>query len=120
MDISNYILKLTGKAELPQAIEIGHNYRVALEGSVVAALDSDNEDGTLSRSFTFKPIKVEVLTATGETIKAKDTRSNSQLLRALVYKKWVNAASSESFDDFYQRFIFGVMRDIDELVDRFV
>jgi hypothetical protein len=44
-------------------------------------------------------------------------RSNSQLIRSLVYKKWVNAASSLSFDDFYDKFSGAVMVNIDRIID---
>lgn len=116
--ISSHILKLTGKAELPSKIEIGYNYNISLSGSITTQTDSDNEDGTLIRLYSFKPIKVEVLTPAGETIKARDTRSNSQLIRALVYKRWVNAASSLSFEEFYDRVCREIMLDIDLLSNR--
>ena len=37
MEISNHILKLSGKAELPRAIDAGHNYHVSLSGSIPSA-----------------------------------------------------------------------------------
>lgn len=119
MEISNFLIKLTGKAELPAPVDIGSNYHVALEGSITSVTNSDNEDGTVTQSFTFRPIKVDVLTPMGQSIKAKDTRSNSQLLRALLYKKWVNLASTEDFETWYTKIIYGVMRDLDELIDRY-
>lgn len=118
MEISNHVLKLTGKAELPKAIEIGVNYHIALSGSVRTATDADNDNGTLTRIYTFKPVKIELLNELGETIKLKDTRSNSQLLRSLLYKKWTNAASPLSFDDFYTQFTGQVMMEMDKLIDR--
>ena len=117
MEISNYILKLTGKAELPKPIEIGQNYHISLSGAIRTATDSDNDDGTMSRIYTFKPIKVELLNELGETIKAKDTRSNSQLLRSLIYKRWVNAASKMSFDDYYDKVIGSAMINVDKIID---
>lgn len=119
MQINSHILKLTGKCELPKELAIGHNYEIALKGSVIAYSESDNDDGTVNRTYTFKPVTGEINTELGETIKAKDNRSNSQLIRSLLYKKWVNAASSESFEDFYDRVCRGIMRDVDELIDRY-
>jgi hypothetical protein len=117
MEISNYVLKLTGKSELPQPIDLGNNYNIALSGSVRTSTDSDNDDGTLSRIYTFKPVKIELLTETGETIKLKDTRSNSQLLRSLIYKRWVNAASKITFDEFYDKVIGSAMVNVDKIID---
>lgn len=116
--ISSHILKLQGKAELPAEIALGHNYHVALEGSIVTVAESDNEDGTNRRVYTFRPVKIDLLTDKGEMLKLKDTRSNSQLVRAMLYKKWVNAASQESFDDFYRRFSYLIMADMDVLIDK--
>lgn len=120
MEISSHYIKLSGKAELPKPLDMGNNYDVSLSGSVTRVAEHDNEDGTAVREYNFKAIRVEVLTPTGESIKAKDTRSNSQLLRSLLWKKWVNAASNIPFEDYYQKFTYGVMRDVDELLDRYV
>lgn len=115
--ISNHFLKLSGKAELPKAIEMGHNYHISIEGSVNTTQDSDNEDGTYTRAYTFKAIKIELLDQKGEALKLKDTRSNSQLIRSLLYKKWVNAASDVSFDEFYDAACRAMMANIDLIID---
>lgn len=117
MKISNHVLKLQGKAESPKELEIGFNYHVALEGSIPSFAESDNEDGTHTRIYTFKPVKIDLLDQKGETIKMKDTRSNSQLIRALVYKKWVNAASAISFDECYDMVCREIMLQIDRIMD---
>jgi hypothetical protein len=119
METKSHILKLTGKSELPEAVEIGSNYNIALSGSITAIAEHDNNDGSADKIYTFKPIKMEVLTPTGKTLTLKDTRSNSQLLRSMLYAKWKNAASNISFEDAYSKFVHGVMRDMDELVDRY-
>ena len=117
MEISSYVLLLSGKAELPRAIDLGYNYHIALSGSVRTSTDSDNDDGTLTRLFKFKPIKIEVLNELGETIKAKDTRSNSVLLRNLIYKRWANAASKMDFDSYYDAVMASAMVNIDKIID---
>lgn len=116
-NVDSHVLRLSGKAEMPHGIEMGHNWRVSCEGSIKNIADSDNEDGTVTRVYTFKPVKTEVLTPLGETIKLKDTRSNSQLFRSLLYKKWVNAASDESFDDFYDGVMQILMFKVDYVID---
>lgn len=118
MEINSHILKLTGKCELPGEVEIGHNYVVELKGSVVSMAESDNEDGTHNRTYTFRPVTGEVKQDGGEMLKLKDNRSNSTLIRQLVYKRWVNAASSMSFEDFYDRVCREIMVSIDDLVMR--
>lgn len=116
--IKSHILKLSGSSESPQELSIGHNYHIALEGSITSMTDSDNEDGSITRSYKFRPIKIDVLTPKGESIKLKDTRSNSQLIRALVYKKWVNGAATMDFDTFYDRVCGSIMMAMDKLIDQ--
>lgn len=119
METKSHILKLTGKSELPEPVEIGSNYNVALSGSITAIAEHDNNDGTADKIYTFKPIKLEVLTPKGKTLVLKDTRSNSQLLRGMLHGKWKNAASNIDFEEAYSKFSFGVMSDMDELIDRY-
>lgn len=119
MITNSHILKLTGKSELPEALEIGNNYNVSLSGSITAIAEHDNNDGTADKIYTFKPIKLEVLTPKGKTLVLKDTRSNSQLLRGMLHVKWKNAASNVDFEEAYSKFSFGVMSDMDELIDRY-
>lgn len=115
-EINSHVLKLTGKCELPSAIEIGHNYTVTLKGSVVSQNESDNEDGTHSMSYSFRPVTGEILSEDGESLKLRDNRSNSTLIRALVYKRWVNAASNVDFETYYDIVCREIMQRIDELI----
>lgn len=119
MDINSHILKLTGKCELPSGIEIGHNYTVVLKGSVVNASESDNEDGTHNMTYGFRPVTGEVTTDDGATLKLKDNRSNSTLIRQLLYKRWVNAASNIAFEDFYDGVCREIMQNIDDLIAKY-
>lgn len=93
-----YLLKIQGKAELPQSIEIGHNFRVSSEGSVVSSTKSDNEDGSFTHTFLFKPVRIEVLTPLGETLKLSDTRTLSQQFRSLMWRIWKDRGDSEDFE----------------------
>ncbi len=115
-EINSHILKFTGKAELPQEITIGHNYHVSAEGSVTTVSESDNEDGTHNRTYTFKPVRIELLTEKGEMLKLKDNRSNSTLIRQLIYKRWVNAASNMNFESYYDIVCHNIMSSIDDII----
>lgn len=117
-EINSHILKLTGKCELPSAVEIGHNYTVVLKGSVTAYTESDNDDGTMNRSYTFRPVTGEINTDDGQSLKLKDNRSNSTLIRQLIYKRWVNSASGVDFEVFYDGVCREIMQGIDDLITR--
>lgn len=107
----SFAIKLSGKAEITEAIPIGHNYKVSLEGSVISETTSDNDDGTKSHTYLFKPILVELLTEKGERLRAKDTRSRSQQLRSLFFRKWREANEPIEFDAYYEREMLRVIEE---------
>lgn len=100
--VSSHVLKLLGKAELPKEIEMGHNYHVSLSGSIPKVEEHDNEDGTITRIYTFKPVKLELLDPLGETLQLKDTRTRSQIFRARLWSIWKSdSRQARSFDEEY-------------------
>ena len=107
--MDSYVIKLTGKAELPQPLEIGHNIKTTLEGSITSETISDNEDGTKTHYFTFKPVVVETITGKGERIRAKDTRSRSVQMRSLLFKRWRELNISEEFEEWYDKEMVRIM-----------
>jgi hypothetical protein len=119
MNINSHIIKLTGRAELPEALEMGSNYHVSLEGAITQSMTADNEDGSVNMIYTFKPVKVEVLNPLGHRIQAKDTRSKSQLFRARIWKQWTNSGSQKSFDEYYDRLMDSLIVHADEIADMY-
>ncbi len=115
--INSHILKLTGRAELPQAIETGHNYHIAIEGSIPKVEIHDQEDGTFNRVYTFRAIKVDVLTPQGKTLKLKDTRSLSQLFRARLWKKHLESKTELPFDKWYELLMQRMIQQVDEVAE---
>ena len=51
----SYVLKLGGKAELPNPLTIGHNYKITIDGSITAITESDNDDGSHTFYHKFQP-----------------------------------------------------------------
>ncbi len=119
MEISSYHLKLSGKAELPREIEIGSNYHISLEGSITNFTESDNDDGSHSRMYTFKPVKVELLDPQGKALKLKDTRSKSQLLRARFYAIWREQNVDVPYEKWYDELMDSIRNHAAEVVEMF-
>lgn len=109
MQINSYILKVQGKSELPSEIETGHNYHIALDGSVNKVELHDNEDGTWNKVYTFKPVHISLLTPKGESLKLKDPRKNSQKLRNYLFKLYTEEGYTEDFDRVYDEFTNATM-----------
>ena len=119
MEISNHILKLSGKAELPKAIDARHNYHVSLSGSIPSLTDSDNENGTFTRTYSFRPVKIELLDPLGETLKLKDARSKSQLFRARAWSAWKDSPFGLTFDEYYDELMENLIKYAPEVISMY-
>ena len=103
MNINSHILKISGNAELPSELIIGDNYEVKIAGTVTRSMLSDNNDGSFDQTYILKPVTVESTDNKGESIKSKDTRSESQLYRGMLKKLWIERGTPMDFEDFYQK-----------------
>ena len=107
--MDSFVIKLSGKAELPEALQIGHNFEVNLIGSIISETKSDNDDGTHTTTYLFKPVIVQTVDAKGVRLRAKDTRSRSQQLRSLLYKRWREENEPVEFDTYYDNKMLEIM-----------
>jgi hypothetical protein len=117
--INEHVIKLSGKASLPAPLIIGENYRMTLNGTVVSKTESDNQDGTSTLYYKFEPINVELVDDMGSSIRSKDTRSNSALLRSYLWKLWKDSCSSLEFVDFYDGVMSHIMREAPAIIERY-
>jgi len=97
----NYVLKLTGKAEIPQKLEIGDKVEVKIEGTIDAITESDNQDGSFTYYFKFVPVIVHLLNQEGKVIYTKDIRRWSQKLRRVLLEEWRIAEINKDFNNDY-------------------
>lgn len=102
--VNSHILKISGSVEVSKALTSGYNYKVTIEGAVPKIEMVDNENGTFDVIYKMKPIRVEVVTETGETLKAKDPRSNSEKMRAQVRAIYLDKGLNCDFEAFYDKF----------------
>lgn len=109
-NITEHVLKISGKATLLDEIDDSHNYQVLIDGSITSTTDESNEDGTYARYYKFKPIKVSVLKETGETIKSKDTRSRSQQLRSVIARNWDNQGRPIEKEEYYDERMMEIIK----------
>ncbi len=99
----DYILKLTGKAELPEALEIDNNFKIVVQGAITEEKKRDNDRGGRIYTFTFEPVIVEAINRIGKTLKAKDVRRVSQRLRARSFIYWKEHEINEDFELWYSK-----------------
>lgn len=117
--INEHVIKLTGKASLPEALIIGENYRMTMNGTVTAKTESDNQDGTLTVYYKFEPINVELVDDLGASIRSRDTRSNSAILRSYLWKLWKDNRTGVEFDTFYDGVMSQVMLEAHQIIERY-
>jgi len=108
----SYYVKLSGKASLPEPLEIGSNYHISIEGAITGKDEDDNDDGTHSHSFKFKPVIVEILTPKGKTIKARDVRKRSQQLHSAIWKEWTVAGDNSDQEGYYDKRMVGIIQGV--------
>jgi hypothetical protein len=111
--INEHILKLTGKANLPQELNLGYNYKITIDGEITTITDSNNQDGTKDRIYKFEPVLAEVQKDNGEVIKLKDTRKKSVQLRNSIIRHWRETNSNIDQEDFYEK-------EMNKIINRFI
>lgn len=94
MEINEHIIKINGKATLTEPLDLSHNFKLEVDGAVFETADSDNQDGSFSRTYKFKPTVIAILKDNGEVTKTKDTRSRSVQLRAVITREWREDSST--------------------------
>lgn len=120
LTINSHILRLSGKAELPEEIQPGHNYHVSIEGSIPKVELHDNENGTWDKIYTFKSVKIDILDPLGKTLVLKDTRSQSQLFRAKLRHIYnFDQNISVDFDTFYKNIMSNLIENAAEVAEMY-
>ena len=114
-----YIIKLTGKAEIPEGLMIGNNYEVLSKGTITSITESDNDNGSHTLYHKFEPITSEIKSELGKAIKAKDSRRMSQLFRANSWKYWKNTETELEFNEWYEAFMINLIQAMEELVEMY-
>lgn len=110
MNPSSYFIKLTGKANIPEPLELGSGYKVEVEGSIESQSDHNNNDGTFDRDFKLVPVFCTIIDSSGKKIKAKDTRSRSSQLRRTLYRLWeTDPNNSLGHEEHYDKFMAWLM-----------
>lgn len=101
MPEETYYVKITGKANIPTPLSIGHNFRLAADCSVTQEQRIDNNDGSFDVVYKVEPVTVEVTKDNGEVVRARDPRRNSQKVRNALYREWGFSGEAIDFDAFY-------------------
>ena len=111
---TNYILRMTGKAEIEKPLNLSEGYKLNVEGEIVSITEADNYDGSHSKIYKFKPIRAEIETEKGEIIKVKDTRSYSQKLRRMITWLWENNPNDpQDSETAYERTMNFIISDVE-------
>ncbi len=62
--IDEHLIRISaGKIPIDQAIDMGDDVTLQVEGTVVKIEDSDNQDGTINRTYVVKGVAAGIITA---------------------------------------------------------
>lgn len=117
-NLNNIWLKIAGKSNIPETLEIGKSYSIANNVEITKEEKSNNQDGTFDLIYKAEILTTEILKDNGETIKAKDTRQNSVKIRKVIYAIWSQKNTSIPFDIFYDKFTNLIIHNADNLSDK--
>ena len=118
MEINSHILKISGKVELLEPVEISHNFKITVSGSITSEELKDNSDGTFDKIYRFEPILCEVINPLGKTLQTKDPRSKSKLLRSSLWREWKESNSELGDEDFYNAVMDYILRHIQDITEQ--
>jgi hypothetical protein len=119
-EVKDHVLKISGKMSIFEPVLMGHNYKLEIDSTITSITESDNNDGTVMRYYKCEPITAIVKKDNGEVVKAKDTRSMSQLLRARLWKYWSSKANTtQEFDDWYQALMLNIIQRAEDIAEMY-
>jgi len=118
--IDTHYLKLQGKGNVPEGLEIGKNYKVEASGTITTKTETDNSDGSHSHYWKFEPIIIEIIDDLGKRIRAKDTRSDSQRFRAKLRGIYnLNSQINVEFETWYHFLMENLINYAPEVVEQY-
>lgn len=88
MNISSRFIRLNGTFEIPEDLEIGREYVLSVNGSITDLKTSDEQDGTYSHQFNFKPSTGQIADTLGLSVKLVDKTRKSVKFRQLIERVW--------------------------------
>lgn len=103
MEIDTRFVKFSGKAEIEKDLIVGNNYSILSQGTITAETLTDLHNGKFVKSYKWEVIQSEITGERGESIKAKDTRSNSTLIRNQNFAIWRDLNPNMDFDTFHDK-----------------
>ncbi len=113
MEITEHVIKLIGKANLTEPLDLSHSFKLQVDGAVTDTTDTDNQDGTFSRTYKFKPISVAVVKSNGEITKTKDMRARSVQMRAVITRQWrEDGATTLTAEEYYDKRMQDLIQDL--------
>lgn len=84
--MNSHSIKLSGKFEIPEPLEIDRDYLVSINGSV-DSIAKHSDGGEFEYVYSLKPLYGEILKDNGTTMKMTKKGSQSQKLRAEILSR---------------------------------
>jgi len=115
MTPNSYYIKISGKANIPEELELGGGYKVVLDGEIINKTEANNQDQTYDTIYLFKPALCEIQDKYGKIVKAKDMRSRSSQVRRALYRAWEADPGALDSEQEYDILMAYILKHIYEL-----
>lgn len=83
MEVNEHIVQLTGTANIPQPLSLGHDYEIVANVNCYRVTEVDNHDGSINKLYKLKVVDSVVRNSLGKEIKT-GKGSLSQKLRFAI------------------------------------
>lgn len=113
-----YYIKVAGKANIPQALSLGHNFKIVADCSITSESRSDNQNGDFDVIYRAEPVTVTVERDNGEIVKSKDIRKNSQKIRNYCYRLWQENNCPMEFEDYYNKVTLAILNELPIIIQK--
>lgn len=110
-----YFIKIQGKANIPEPLNIGHNFKIVADCSITQEQKDDDERGGFDITYKAEPIIVEIIKDNGEVVKGKDPRKNSVRIRNFLWKTYFNEGGIQDFDQVYDEATWVILSMMPEI-----
>lgn len=111
-------LKITGSAELPEALELDHTYLLGLEADCQSISKHSNNNGTAEYVYKLKLLKASIEKDSGQRIQTKDTRKQSQKLRQAIEFTRLEHGREETEEEYYEKCMIAVRHNLQVILEK--
>ena len=118
LEVNEHVMKVTGSANLPEGLKLGHEYSLVVKTDCYDISDRDNQNGTFNRVYKLKQTgEAAITTDFGRIIQSKGRKSKSKALYGSFYYEHERRRVAKKFEDWREQMMVLFIKHLPELID---